>query len=727
MLEIPQEPTEPIKDALDTPLNTPDILGHNPLQTPRMPQFQPKPEEDEVSYLDYIVDAKFTEDEESEVMFILQREMSKIKSEYANESWFDRCELADDEYEGAHTEDDDDSNIKLLLGTLTIDIIASRAFRQTWSPHQFVTLEGEFEDKNLSDILSKRQDILDYIARKKSGHQDISLPAYRAVGKYGVAVLKTFLDHVEETRTKIKVYRPGNQQDLQKFQDKYKKKLLNPDSKEIQELQQLMSGQGKPIAKKETDSEVIYHGAKMYLVEPKKFFARPNIKDFRKHTMISELFTYNWYEIENMVNSKIWNSDAVDEIKSMNGDAYSEKDYDFYTSIVQYDRKGNGKLERYLVTHESMSKKIVRAIHYPYKGICYHAYNIFEKSNSWIGYSVIERMEDLIVAANATITSFMSEQDLAHTPILLAYGRKSGDWSIKLGVPNLLGVDPTGTTANNALTQYRMESPSTDRIAFLQWLFQYSVLLTGVDPFLLSGIGNPSDKRAAKEKVAMNFQASTIRIEDMIITLQKGDASVTSEEEDIVYRFPEDPSKSQFEYFKDGKKEAIDTQFFERPVRYMMTGSSMSFDPSKDLGLMMQTIDFLAKFAPEIEQNLEVKKALLTAVFNNSKGTIEKMSDILLAPLNKLIDIQKAAEEQEQQKIQQFVQQRKSEGYSDEQIKGFLIQMRQQGLQNQPKQQQPQQPQPQGQTIHHTHQMLPPTSSAMPNVAGTAIPQGVRR
>jgi hypothetical protein len=159
----------------------------------------------------------------------------------------------------------------------------------------------------------------------------------------------------------------------------------------------------------------------------------------------------------------------------------------------------------------------------------------------------------------------------------------------------------------------------------------------------------------------------------------------------------------------------------------MMTGSSMSFDPSKDLGLMMQTIDFLAKFAPEIEQNLEVKKALLTAVFNNSQGTIEKMSDILLAPLNKLIEIQKVAEEQEQQKIQQFVQQRKSEGYSDEQIKGFLIQMRQQGLQNQPKQQQPQQPQPQGQTIHHTHQMLPPTSSAMPNVAGTAIPQGVRR
>ena len=418
-----------------------------------------------------------------------------------------------------------------------------------------------------------------------------------------------------------------------------------------------------------------------------------------------------------MINCGIWNSDRVDEIKSMSGESYYDKDYDFYTSIVQYDRKGNGKLERYLVTHEAMSKKIVRAIHYPYKGICYHAYNIFEKDDSWIGYSIIERMEDLIVAANATITSFMSEQDLAHTPILLSNGRKAGDWSIKLGVPNLLAVDATGIAGQTALTQYRMESPSTDRIAFLQWLFQYSVLLTGVDPFLLSGIGNPTDKRAAKEKVAMNFQASTIRIEDMIITLQKGDISVAAEEEDIVYRFPEDPGKNDIEYFKDGKKETIDSGFFERPVRYIMTGSSMSFDPSKDLNLMMNTIDFISKFAPEIEQNLEVKKALLMAVFNNSKGTIEKMSDILLAPMNKLIEMQKAAEEQEQQKLQQFIQEKKAQGATDEQIKGFLIQMRQQS------QQKPQQqPQTQPAQIHHTHQMMP-----SPQAVTQGNPQGVRR
>ena len=700
------------------PIGTPaaGLIGTPPMSQEGVtdPLSIPTPKEEEnPSFLDYVLPANFSEEEEEELKKIETRELGRIKQEYAEIAWFDRCEKNDDEYEGAH-DDEDDDYIRLLLGTLTIDIIASREFRQTWSPNQFATLEGEFEDKNLSEILSKRMDFLDYIARKKSGHMDISLPNARAAGKYGVSIVKTYLEHIEETQTKIVVYRPGNQEDIQKFAKQYKKKLADPESKEFSEFQSLMQKEGKPIAKKESKDNLVYHGTKMYRVDPKKFFARPSIKDFRKHTMISEMFKYNWYEIENYVNSGIWIEKAVEEIKTSNGETFAEKDYDFYTSIVQFDRKGNGKMERYLITREAVTKKMVRAIYYPYKNICYHAFWVFEKDDSWIGYSMLEKMEDLIALANTTVNSFVAEQDLAHTPLIASSGRKVGDWSIKLGVPNILQVDPAAGSNSTALAQYRMESPSTDRISFLQWLTQYCTMLTGVDPALLTGMGMPNDKRAAKEKVSMAFQASSIRIEDMIITLQKGHSSVAAEEEDISYRFPLDPSKTSMDFFgKSGNKETIDSQFFEREVRYAITGSTMSFDPQRDLQMMLQTVDFLSKFAPEIAQNIEAKKAILTAMFNNSKGTVEKMADVLLAPINQLLKLQKSNEEAKQKEIQDFVAQKKAEGWADEQIQGFL---REQAAQKQQKPPQPQQP-PQGvlppNTQHHVHHMAP---QGMPGV-----------
>ncbi|MGA2875348.1 MAG: hypothetical protein ABSE82_07390 [Nitrososphaerales archaeon] len=678
------------------------------------------PEESDPSYLDYIIPANFTEEEEAEELRIEKQQLSQIKQEYAKEKWLDRCDANDDEYEGVHDEDDDDSDIKLLLGTITIDIIASRAYRQTWTPNPFISMDAEFSDKNLADILSKRQDLLDFIARNKSDHKAISLPVYRETGKHGVAIVASFLDHDEELRTTNEVYRPGNQDDIKKFADKNKDKLLDPDSKEFNQHQQLTANQGKPIGKKETKKEVIYHGPKCELVNPEDFFARPSIKDFRKHIMISRIFTYNWTEIENKVSTGVWDiKKAVDEIKAENGDNYWEKDYKFYVSVVQFDRKKNGKIERFLVTREAVTNKMVRAIYYPYKRMCYHPFNVFERHDSWIGYSILDRMEDLIVSANAAITSFMAEQDLAHTPIWATNGKRAGDWTIKLQQPNLLQVDPAGMNQNTAITQYRMESPSTDRIQFLGWLMQYCIMLTGVDPQLLSGMGSPNDKRAAKEKVAMNFQASTIRIEDMIITLQKGDASLAAETEDMIYRFPEDPAKTDFSYTNKGNTETIDRAFFDRKVQYTCAGSSMAFDRQKDLQIIMQTIDFLAKFAPEITKDLDAKKALLTSVLNNSQGTIEKMKDILLAPIEKLVEMQRMLEEQENQKLQKVVAEKsaelKAQGMPDDQIKekmrAFLMFLRQQN-------QKPAQPPQPAMPPQGAPQPPPPGARPQPVMAG---------
>ena len=672
--------------------NSPDMLQNPQMSDTTIPTTNPIPtpinkdvvQEQSPEEMSYIINANFTEDEESDLMKLMTNEMARIRLELDDADWLEKCEKADDEYDGTHIDDEDTDliDIKLLLTTITIDIIASRAYRQTWTPNPCVMMEAEFVDDQLMDILHVREENIDYYLRNKAKLQDVSLPLYRAAGKYGTAILKTYYKHHEELRTKRKFYRPGNQDDIKKFEEKYKKKLRNPQSKEFGEWLQLKQWQGKPIAKKESDNVTLYHGAKVYRVDPKNFYARPKIKDFNRHILISELFKYNWYDIESNAISGFWDKDKVEDLRSYAGAGYEQKDFDFYESIVWFDRAGeDGKLkhERYLVTHESMTKKIVRAIYYPYDECCYVPYTIFENDDSWIGYSITERMKDIVTTANSVINSFVGEQDLAHTPIIISNSKKVGDWTIVLGQPNLLPVDPGNMQGTTTFSQYRMETPSTDRIAFLQWILSYISILTGVDPMLLSGAQDPTDKRAPAAKTQMKLQASTIRIEDMIVTLQKGDAEVAKQIESIIYKFPEDINKN-YGFVSKGQNQEIDPQFFERPVRYVMAGSRMAFDRNMDLAVIMQTIDFLTKFFPEIMQDMTVKKSFLTAVLNNSQGTVEKMKDDVMKPMLMIVQSQ----QQEQQKLQQVLEQVKAQGGDPQEFMKFLMQRGKQGQSPQP-------------------------------------------
>ncbi len=629
------------------------------------------PEEPKVDMTSYTVDAKFDKAEEEALMRLIKDEMSRVIVEYGDIEWFEKCEKADAEYNGLHEEgiDPDDPDIKLLLTTIAIDIISSRAYRQSWTPNPSVLMEAEYDVKEGQNDLFLRQDNLDYYLRNKSKLQNLSMPLYRAAAKYGATVLKTCLDHIEESKTEKKFYRPRNQKDIEAFNKKYGKKLLDPESKESKELAQLMSG-GQPVAKIETDTVVLYHGAKHYRVDWKRFFARPSIKDFSKQMVMSEMFTYNYYEVEQK--SGYWKEETITDIFAEYGDDYKERDYDFYESEVLFDRKGDGKLSRYLVTWESKSEKIARAIYRPYKKSIYTVYSIFEKDDSWIGYSLTERMADIVATANSTINSFVGEQALAHTPIIIANGKKVGDWTITLGKPNLLPMD-SGNLAPGQVgfSQYRMESPSTDRIAFLQWIMMYVAILCGIDLVQSAGASDPQEKNPTNFRTQAKMIASTLRVEDMILTLQKSDELVAEQTEDIIYRFPMDYGKSEYSWFKNGESKKIDTSLLAMPVRYVMAGSRMSFDRSMDLNVIMQTIDFLAKFFPESYKDLNVRKALLTAVLSNTQGTVEKLKDILIKPFDKMIEVSKESEDQ----LKKLVADLQAKGVPADRIQGFLQQM----------------------------------------------------
>ena len=395
-------------------------------------------EEKELDSSSYTIDADFDEDEEKAVISLIESELNRTKRLYDERDLTTKNSNADDEYSGTHDIPEDidnmsDYDVKLLLTTVTIDIIASRAYRQTWSPNPCIQMEAEFEDaQDVNDILNKRVNYLDYYLRNINKLQDISVPIYRNAGKYGYQIVKTCYDNVSENFTQKKFYRP-TQGDIAKFENKYKKKMLNQKSKEFKEWQTLnrkmSQGDTTPIVKKETDDIVVFRGAISRLIDWRNFFARSDIKDFRKHTCISEYFSWNWYDIESKIAEGFWDADKVEkfiaqykkEKSDASQDDYLKKDFDFYESVVLFDRTGEGKRDRYIVTHEAKTKTIVRAIYYPYRHIFYTSYNLFDESDSWISFSITERMSDIIAVANSCITSFVKEQDMAHTCTLIMW------------------------------------------------------------------------------------------------------------------------------------------------------------------------------------------------------------------------------------------------------------------------------------------------------------------
>lgn len=661
---------------------------------PNAVPLQAEPEKDAgEDYNDYVIDADFTDDELDEVRKIEEQQMTIIKAEYDAMSYLDNCDKADDEYEGKHIQglntSDDDTEARLLLTTTTIDIIAYTAQRQTWTPNPAITMEAQFEDENQETILTQRQDYLDYDLRNKSKLQDATLQWYQAAGKYGTAVLKVFFERIERTNTINKKY-TGSEEDKAKFQKKYGKQILKGKGKEFDEFNTLLSG--GEVVKKETEDIIDYHGAKMYRVDPRRFFARPKIKDFSKHVVISEMFTYNSVEIENYANSGFWDMDAVDELKERDGDEFYKKDYDFFTSIVLYDRKKNGKPERYLVTREKVTKKVVRAIHYPYKKIFYIPCCVLERDDSWIGYSITERMADIVATANATINSYIREENLSKTPIIISNGRQVGDWSIKLGAVNLMPVDLGNLSGGQQtqLMQYRMENVATDRIAFLNWLMAYVAVLTGVDPYLQSGASSASPtgshKKEGYQAIGMKLQSSHTRIEDMVVTMQKGVALAAEQIEMIGYMFPQDDG---IKYFKGGKSVKIDPQFFQRDVRFMVSGSSMSFDKNIDLQVISQTMNTWREFFPAAYQQIEIQELFARSLLNAAPGTMNKVRDAMLKPFKDMIDLKKQKDQQLKQMHDQFIQQ----GHSEQEW-GMFLKTLQQGGQRPPQPTQPPMAQP---------------------------------
>ena len=592
-----------------------------------------------------VIRVQLTPDQSKKVIALIDTELETIKQEYADFDYYNKIEQSDADYEGLHDETKTTSDKKILLTTMMADIVAAKAKRQTFGATPVILLEPE-DDIDPND-LRNREDRMDFIIRNDMELEDVNYNADKKACYNGVAIMKVPLVKDVETITRKKQYQP---KDIQAYEQAYGNAIMDPQSAEYRNWAKLAAGE--PVEVTETEEKTFFHGVKPYRVDLRKFYARLWIKDFRKHKVITEMIEdARWSDIEAKVESEFYDADAVTDLQKKTGDKYKTENFKLCESIVfikldselSDGKPKQDKAQRYVVTYDVDTKTILRCIHFPYE----HAMPYYvpkcaiPRDDTWFGYNFSERLQDVKGAAEGLLNSLMDSFSRASESVIITDSNEV-DFSRKTihNDDGAITVIPMG--AGKSFTQLKVDQPDMNRIGLLNWMNNLAALISGIDPMLNSGAQSPDDPRAPAQKVALKAQASNMRIEDIIQNLQKADEKVAEQAESIYGQYVDISQEGdEIGYWKGGEKKSVKRGVYGGRVRYVCHGSRISFDKASDNQLIVATIQTLAQFFPETWQDVSVRHAMLTALANNTPGSVEKAKDTILKPLKTQLESRK--------------------------------------------------------------------------------------
>jgi len=675
-----------LKEGQDiTKVESQPDMGYNDATDQVVPTATPTPKTYKISK------KKLTKEQEEKLNAFMDKEENKALDTYENynngQGWFNHIDQSTDDYEtggkifsGDSVEGlDDVERKKLMTTTMMCDIVASKEKWQTQGAFPQILLVPKPQDKLPgadgklkweSNDLSDRQDRLDYILRKDCKKEELNYVSSRMSCANGVSIEKYPYEKNVEYKTRRTTYKPENKPDgsmgNEAFEKLYAADLLNPKSKAFKNWDKIKAGEEVEI----TDVEPIVqsNGVKPYRVNLKKFIARLDIKDFRKHKVISEMIdTYSWADIEAKVATDDndpygYDQDAVARLKEKLGDKYLESENEVYESIVftkfdseavEGEDKPKDRYQRYCITRIPKQKIVLKCIYYPYEhnDIYYVAKCAIPRDDSWAGYSFSTRLKDGKLIAEGLLNSMLRQFELSENGVILTNDNETDYSRIKINNGDGLSVIKAKTGAN--ISQMTWQFPNIDRIGISNWVGNYQALLTGVDPALNSGAQTPDDPQAPMGKMLAKQKISDKRIEDIILNLQKSD-ELSARLIDYDY----------IQFVDEDKKPYFDGD-------YVCHGSTLSFNPEQDNQLIIAFDGWIGTAVPTIKQDLNYQYTMVNAMVNNAGGSIKKNKDIILKPLKDQLDLQEAT----QKAIMEFKAYGRNLGKSEEEINAAIPQM----------------------------------------------------
>lgn len=611
-----------LKDGLDTPDIFSSFMGDK------------QPEKEQVNLDSRVIHVKFTPEQQAELKDLIEKEVRRYKGILDAEGFYENVENCKEKFEAEHEGSSaisGDYDIRIPLQKLIVRTLTDRAIRQTFQADPLVLMEREGPISD--DDLHIRQNKLDFVARNQVRYEELCRSIYEHAIYEPVCITETIHYYdVEENNTTIETYQP-TPEDIERF-DKDFGTVIDTESAEYQNRLMLIAGQSVTVPV--TAPRVLYDGPKVNRIANDKFFADPKQKDFRKMRVHGKQVDFTWADIDMRANSKKynWDKDAVERIKKMWGEDYKSKSIAFFEMIVLFDKNKDDKVRRYIITMEGRSREIVRSVLYTNEEMQYTAHSINPKDDSWIGESLLNMINELVAIVCSNFNYMLYSNDLAHTPIVASDDPDSiTRKGIDLGVVNII-PSPKGTQ----FQQLTFGTTGFDRMAFISTLFDLIYLLAGVNVPALSGNTNAKDPRAGVGKTALTQQVTNLRIEDMITRLQYADVQVMEKIEKIMFNTAEN-----LNYWNGGKEIEVKKTAYGSPVRYVMNGSRMTFNPSMDLDAIMRFLDICSNLSPATLGIEKVRRDILNIVIQDVGGSISKMKDKIMGYMDAAIKVKEIA------------------------------------------------------------------------------------
>lgn len=586
-------------------------------------------------------------EQEERVKLLIREYMGDILSKRGEMSLETQIQQNKDNYDGIPEDNDGPwegaTNYFVNMTATTIDVATIKSKRQTMNAKPIIMLEPENDMEDSTEELMNRAEWLDYELRKKINIEDVIDKVYQEACIQGTSILKVPHENEVENVSYVEKYNP-TEEDYERYkwdtrdkagQDK-RENNLNKLGSYDDETGEFMPGEAVTIRKDE--QRTVYFGPKPYRVPLKDFYVNPDIKDLRRQKLIAEKICMNWSDIQYRSDTEYFKESAVDELR--NNEDYYKRDYNIYECVLYCDIEEKGKFKRYVITYEDRTDVILRAIQYPYEHgkIYYIPYYIKPKDDNFYGYGYAERLYNSQKLLNNTFNNIMHEASLRTNPPMAISDFTdrivNTEWGPGAKYPE---------NKPNSVRPLELKFGGNMQIELVKILQTFIEAESGISRGM-SGQANPLDPNAPAAKTAMLLRESNIRIEDIIIELQKSNAELAFQVEHLINQYsPEEIEGRDFD--------------FNTKVRYVPHGTAISINKGVEEQKIMNFLGLVGNAFPELLNDPKRKYRLLRLIASMTGGAIEQNKDDLIPTEEEAEEMQQAKIKQQQaQKIAQMLE-----------------------------------------------------------------------
>lgn len=509
-----------------------------------------------------------------------------------------------------------------------VDIIAVKATRQTIVPRPLVQLDP-LEDLEMS-VLRDREDLLDWILRYYKGVniEELIRSVYREAIVQGTSVVKVSSGMTVEYPVYNETYRPSAD-GLASFRRDFADQLKAGDQKFKDYLTKLE--QGTSVTIPVTTRRVLYHGPVAYRVPLERFFCRPSIPDLSKQRWVSELRHMTWYDIKSRKDTGYYSSDQVQKLIERAGDDYLTRTYDVYEGIYTGDVTGKTSDQyRYIISYESTTNTVLRCVYYPLRShvLMYVPYYIRRSDDTFYGWSIVDRLIPAADAITSSINSAIDAIALRNAPPMMVPDEDSAkQFDARQWGPGAIYINRTHT---NPIQPIPLTFGGGESMQLANLIQRYAEASVGVSATYMSGRESPLDPSAPAAKAAMLLNESNAMIEDMIMSLQSGNARLAEVVDHIMAHI-----NTSWSYVTpSGVRKQLSSVVLRPVVRYVPAGTRIAVDRISDLQILVAFIKLCSELAPQLASDPQWVRTVLETYVSHTGGAIEREKERLLKPLS---------------------------------------------------------------------------------------------